>query len=189
VPASLPVDLNDSALHEIGVSPVFSTTGSFSLDLDNHGEAVHVHLHLDDDLSRVARIDANNHYVDAGVVRPVAVEVAEVSAPVTGRLKLVTGYGAETEYVEVTVEPLEEEQEPVTVDESLSRPNRSEPEPTPLERLRRRVDGAAVPVVALGGVAIVLALGVGVLAESLAVLAAAAVVVVGVLAALAFLFR
>lgn len=187
MPASLPVELNADRLHDIDAPDSFVATGSFSVDLDNQGEAVHVHLHLDDTLSRVARLGANNHFVDAESMRPVQVDVRRLEEPVTGKLKIVTGYGNETAYVEVTVEPTTEQTESVAVDESLSRPRQPEPEPTAIDRARAVVEDTTIPVVILAGVAVLLALAVGVLANSTIVLLTAAVVIVGVLAALVFL--
>lgn len=189
MPASLPIDLNDSQLHGIDAPATFSTTGSFTVALDNHGEAVHVHLHLDDDLSRAARLDASNHYVDAETARTVEIAVADIDEPATGKLKLVTGYGAETEYVEVMIEPPTEQRDSVTVDESLNRPPTPTAEPTPVEQLQRRAGEAALPALALGAFAIVLSLAVGLFADSLAVLLAASAVILGVVVALAFLLR
>jgi hypothetical protein len=122
VPATLSVDLNEGTLHDVAVADAFETTGGFVVELDNHGEAVHVHLHIDDDLSAVARLDETNHFVDSGGVRRVAVDVARVDSPVTGKLKVVTGYGAESTYVDVTVRPERPEKDTVEVDERFSKP-------------------------------------------------------------------
>lgn len=187
MPASLPVELNADRLHDIDAPGSFVATGSFSVDLQNHGEAVHVHLHLDDALSQVARLGTNNHFVDAESTRPVQVDVRRVDEPVAGKLKVVTGYGNETAYVEVTVEPPTEQNESVAVDESLARPRQPEPEPTAIDRARAVAQDTTVPVVILAGLAVLLALAVGVLANSMVVLLTAAIVVVGVLAALVFL--
>lgn len=187
--ASLPVELNIDRLHDIDVPPTFVVTGSFTVDLENQAEAVHVHLHLDDALSEVARLTTNNHFVEAGSTRPVAVDVHTVEEPVTGNLKIATGHGNVIEYVEVTVEPAVEQTEPVKVDESLSRPQQSNPDPTVLGRGREIIEETTLPVVVLAGLAVLLALGVGVVADSAVVLLIAGVVVVGVAAALVFLLR
>ncbi|WP_128478270.1 DUF7524 family protein [Halorussus pelagicus] len=116
---SLPVRLNRDRLHDIQTRASFEATGSFPVLLHNGDAPVHVHLHLDDALSAVASIPANNHFVDADSTRQVSVEVEEGGPrPVEGQLKIVTGHGAETDYVSVTVaEPVPEEA--VTVDETL----------------------------------------------------------------------
>lgn len=189
MPASLSVELNTDRLHDIDAPPSFVATDTFTVDLDNQGEAVHVHLHLDDSLSRVARLSTNNHFVDAEATRPVEVAVRGVDEPVTGKLKVVTGYGNETEYVEVTVEPAPEQKSPVTIDERLAHPQQPDPDPTLLDRMQSVADGTTVPVVLLAGIAILLALGVGIAANSWIVLLTAAVVVLGVIGALVFLLR
>lgn len=187
MPASLPVKLNTDRLHEIDAPPTFVATDAFTIDLANQGEATHVHLHFDDDLSRVARIATNNHYVEAESVRPIDVEVRPREEETTGKLKIVTGYGNETEYVEVTVEQPVEEENAVQVDERLSRPQRPDPDPTLGERVQALAEKSAIPVVLLAVVAIALALGVASIAASLAVWIAAGVVIGGVIAALLFL--
>jgi hypothetical protein len=109
VPDTLPVRLNRESLHSLDVPNGIETDGSFDVLLANHGEAVHVHLHLDDSLSRMATIDANNHYVQAESERPVRVTV-DHPAEGHGKLKVVTGYGATTRYVDVDLtEPDESE--------------------------------------------------------------------------------
>ena len=44
---TLAVHVNRGGLHELEVPDVFETTGTFDLRLINHGQSVHVHLHLD----------------------------------------------------------------------------------------------------------------------------------------------
>lgn len=184
--ASLHVDLNGSGLHDVEAPEEFTVTGPFTVDLVNHGEAVHTHLNLDDQLSRVARLQAGNHYVEAGATRPVQVDVREVSEPRTGKLKVVTGYGARTHYVDVTVAPPVERTAPVDVDETLSKPRQPEPSSSPLDPVRDAVDDSALPVVVLGALAVLLALAVGVFANSVVVLVASIVVILGVVAAVGF---
>ncbi|WP_101296691.1 DUF7524 family protein [Halegenticoccus soli] len=191
MPDSLTVDVNRNRLHQIGVAERFSSAESFVVDLVNHGESVHVHLHLDDALSRVASLEGGNHYVERGSTRQVRIDADPVREPVTGKLKLVTGYGAETVYVEVTIAPPAREKEPVDVDETLSRPPRRDPGPEPLgERLRETLpETGTLSIVGFGLLAVVLALGVGSLVNSSAVLLGVGVVIGGVLAALLLLSR
>lgn len=189
MPASLRVDLNGSELHDIDAPNEFTVSRPFTVELVNHGEAVHVHLHLDDDLSRIARLRAGNHYVEADATQDVWVDARSVDEPRSGKLKIVTGYGAETRYVDVTIEPGEPQKEPVDVDETLSKPRQPEPPASPLAPVRTVVDESALPVFVLGVFAVALALGVGLLADSAVVLLAAGVVVLGVAAAIVFMFR
>jgi hypothetical protein len=180
-PPSLSVDLNRDYVHQIEVADAFETADSFAVELRNHGRAVHVHFRLDDDLSEAASLAANNHYVDSEASRTVEIAAGPVRSPVTGRLEIVTGYGAETAYVSVTIRPASEEQSTIEVDESLATPSRSEPEPALLDRLDAN---RTLPLVALAAGAVVLALLAAVLVQSPPVLLAVAVVVLGVAAAL-----
>jgi len=115
--------INRTGIHSLEVPDSFETGGPFVVDLRNGGEATHVHLHLDDGLSEVARLDAGNHYVAGDSNREVRVHVSPSGEPVRGKLKVVTAYGAETRYVDVSVEP--ERKGSVDVDPELSRPRGS----------------------------------------------------------------
>ncbi|WP_158057093.1 DUF7524 family protein [Halorussus halophilus] len=119
---SLSVSLNDDRLHEIRTATAFEATGSFPLLLKNGDAPVHVHLHLDDALSEVATIPANNHYVDADSTRQVTVEVRDGAYPVEGRLKIVTGHGAETEYIDISIVEPEDREDAVDIDGTLATP-------------------------------------------------------------------
>ena len=180
MPDTLPVHLNRESLHSLEVPTGIETDGSFEVLLVNHGEAVHVHVHLDDALSRLASIDANNHYVRAESERPVNVTVRGEGEG-RGKIKVVTGYGATTRYVDVDlVEPTEPDQ-PVEVDESLAKPQPAETETSERTSLVERVDS---PVLALAGLALLLAVAVALLVSSPVVQVGAVVVVFAVLAGL-----
>ena len=170
--ARLSVDLNRDGLHEIAVPSSFETDGPFEVRLRNHGEAIHVHLNLDDELSRVAQLAETNQYVEPYSRRSVPIETNAVSTPVTGRLKVVTGYGTKSTYTTVKLSPPGTVTDHVVVDESLAKPQRREPEPAPGEQLV-----AALPdAISLPGVGVIAALVVvvlaGVLTASPAVMAA-----------------
>ena len=169
----LSVDLNRDGLHEIAVPSSFETDGPFEVWLRNHGEAVHVHLQLAGELSRVTQLDESNHYVEPYSRRSVAIETHPVSASVTGRLKIVTAHGTKSTYSTVRLSPPGTVTNHVTVDESLATPQRRDPEPsTPAEQL-----AAAVPTaVSLPGVALIAAVVAVVVAG---VLTGSAAVVVG----------
>ncbi|WP_135851135.1 DUF7524 family protein [Halorussus salinus] len=186
---SLPVRLNRDRLHDIETRASFEATDSFAVLVNNGDAPVHVHLHLDDALSSVASIPANNHFVDADSTRQVGVEVEEGGPrPVEGQLKIVTGHGAETDYVSVTI--AEPDPEPaVTVDDSLgerasesSDADDADDEETdfevPTAALRRNA-----PVAVLGLLALAVAVGSAALADSVAVLAGALAVLGSVVAA------
>lgn len=125
--APLTVTLNDERPHDLSVAPSFSTNGPFSVELANEGQAVHVHLHIDDELSRAASLSEGNHFVDGDQTKTVEVFVTQPSEPVSGKLKIVSGHGSETRYVDVTVEPGSGGKPPVDVDETLSKPKQPHP--------------------------------------------------------------
>jgi hypothetical protein len=148
----LPITVNRDGLHDIAVAQSFEADGSFSVTLENDGAPVHVHLRLDDDLSTAATLQANNHYVEAGATRAVEVDVSG-DRPVSGRLKVVTGYGAETAYVKISLVEPDDERDAIPVDEDLGKPTR--PTPTTAEGSSgRAVD---LPILVLGAVALALA--------------------------------
>jgi len=121
VPDTLPVAVNREELHGLVVPNAFEATGSFDVEITNHGTPLHVHLHLDDALSSVATLEANNHYVEEETSRLVRVTVDE-PRDMEGKLKVVTAHGATTRYVDIAIWELDETEETVAVDESLSKP-------------------------------------------------------------------
>jgi len=167
--STLSVELNGDAVHSIGAPDRFEATGPFAVALENEGRSTHVHLHFDDDLDRVVSVDETNHFVDDGATGHVHVSVADVTEPVRGKLKIVTGYGSETRYVNVRIDPPEDTvSKEVAVDEAFAKPPERPPE-VPLsqraanavERLIERggVPGAIAAFLALiAGVAVALAL-------------------------------
>jgi hypothetical protein len=185
VPDTLPVHVSREELHSLGVPPSFETTGSFDIRLINHGESLHVHLHLDDDLTDVAELDAGNHYVEGDSERRVRVTVdtARIEGDeLLGKLKVASAYGSETRWIDVTVRKPDPEANTVQVDESLAKPQpRTDDDEFSVP--------PAVPVVALGAVVLLVVALAAVLFQGLVVLAGAVVVVGGVLSALFFLFR
>ncbi|TQQ81017.1 hypothetical protein EGH24_07645 [Halonotius terrestris] len=188
----LTVDLNEDGLHSIAAPSTFETGGPFEIELDNHDEAVHVHLNLDDTLSTVAHIRANNHYVEPNRSRSVTVDVEPRGTDISGRLKIATGYGSEVVYTTVTVTPPDEEPHRVDVDESLSVPATPEPEEPSLAELladNGMLPGEAGPVIVIGLVAIALSAVAAATIESPAVLAGSLIVLVGVAVAVAISIR
>lgn len=187
------VELNRGQLHDIEAPAEFATSEPFSVELRNHGEAVHVHVRADESLSAAARIETDgNLFVERETTQSVPVGVGPVDEPITGALEVATGYGSETRRVQVTIEP-ESAGNAVDVDETLSRPQRPDPEPeTPplAERLAGALPGRrVVPVLVLGVVAIAVAAAVANAVRSPAVLVGAGVVVGAVLVAIVALFR
>lgn len=187
---TLTVHLNRDGIHDLEAPRSFSADGPFVVDLVNHGKPVHVHLNVDDQLSTAVRLGGGNHFVEAGETVRVDVEVNPDAGPTSGRLKVVTGYGAETAYVTVSVDPQESEASRVQVDESLSKPKPDPPEPTLTEQVSAALSRrSTLPAVALVALAVGVAIGAGVAMNSAAVLLGALVVVLGAVAAVAILFR
>ncbi|MFB6142600.1 MAG: hypothetical protein ABEJ30_04575 [Halorientalis sp.] len=184
---TLPVHLNRQELHSLEVPASFETGDSFVIAVQNHGEAGRIHVHLDDGLSDVASVPATNHYVRANDTTEIPVAVHD-GGPVHGKVKLVSGYGAVTRWVDVTVtEP--EESGPVAVEEDLARPPADRGAEGSGGVLARLADRPAVPVVALGVLALVVAVVATLAVRDAAVAASAALVVVAILAAGAWLLR
>lgn len=179
----LPVHVNREELHDIAVPTSFETTGTFDVRLINHGQPLHVHLHLDDDLSAVASIEATNHYVDGETERRVSISVRE-GATVRGKLKVVSGYGAQTRYVDVIVTEPDEEEGSVRVDDSLAEPQPVETEQPDSALAQQPI----VPVAALAVGALVVAAGIAFAVQAFVVGLGALVVLAGVLVALYVLF-
>jgi hypothetical protein len=187
VPAELPVHVNRDELHSLEVPPSFEAEGPFDVRLVNHGESLHVHIHLDDGLSRVAHLDAANHYVERDSERFVRVDVDETALgrePIRGKIKVASAYGAQTRWIDVELAESEEEDEAVRVDDSLATPA------TPVEEVEPPLLARPeLPVLALGGVALLVALFTAVFFRNVLVLVGSLIVLAGVLLALYFLSR
>lgn len=167
------------------IPPSHEATGSFDVELVNHGASVHVHLNLDGDLSDAATIDASNHFVDGESRRVVRVSV-DGAAPVTGKLKVASAYGAQTRWVDVDIVEPEEPEPSVRVDSSLSEPaSPADPgtggDSSPLGVL---ADSPELVVLVLGVLAVGVAATTALVIDNTLVLAGALVVLVGVLVAI-----
>lgn len=182
----LPVHINREELHALDVPTSFESAGAFDIRLINHGEPLRVHLHLDDSLSSVASIEASNHYVEGNTERYVRVEVDESGLDeqgTLGKLKVVSGYGAKTRWIDVKLTEPDPQTKSVTVDESLAQPQQPEPQSEPV------VQNPAALVLGLGLVALVLAIVAVVFIQEPVVILGALVVLGGVMLALYFLLR
>ncbi|MFC6826004.1 DUF7524 family protein [Halopelagius fulvigenes] len=189
---SLRVELNGEGIHTITAPAAFEADGPFVVVLDNAGAAVHVHVHLDDTLSAAARLESGNHYVEEGGTQRVRVGVSAPEEPITGTLRVVTGYGAEEAHVRVTIDPEAAANSEVEVDEEFSRPPRREPEPSTLDELREAVSvpsRTTVPFLGLVGVSLLVAAVVVTTVESTALVLGVGVVLGAMLVATAFLIR
>ncbi|WP_435153225.1 DUF7524 family protein [Haladaptatus sp. DFWS20] len=182
------VHVNRDGLHHIDVAQSFETDGSFTIALKNHGAPIHAHLHLDDDLSEVASLGATNHYVKAKDIRHVPVTVHD--APAHGKLKIVTGYGAETTYVDTNILEPEERSSSIPVDEALSKPQGGRPtEPRQGSKSTQSDTLKNLPLVLLGLFALVLVVGAGFLVDNGVALFGGLVVMIGLGVATYFLTR
>lgn len=151
---SLVVAVNRDGLHTLAVPAEFEAEGPFVVEINNHGEPAHIHLNLDDRLSKVARLKATNHYIEGGERRRIEIETKDPSEwpseTIHGKLKVVVAHGQETHHVNVKLRPATASG--VRVDPELAKP-KSEPDPETPPVLR------ALPVVVLGSVAVLLAIG------------------------------
>ncbi|MFW6017356.1 MAG: DUF7524 family protein [Halapricum sp.] len=188
---TLPVHVNRDQLHGLEVPNEVEVSGSFDVVLQNHGESVHVHLHLDDALSDVASLSANNHHVASESTRRVTIDVSG-SGPLRGKLKVVTAYGATTRYVDVVLTEPESDTREVTVDESLSKPQPRSTPPRSGTVGSNALDFPVRPevsVLALGAIALAIAVIAALVLENTVVLVGSFVVLAGVLVAVYQLVR
>jgi hypothetical protein len=183
---ALPVHISREGLHDLEVPVSFEATDSFDVVLLNHGESLHVHLHLDDDLSEVASIDAGNHYVEADSERRVRVHVnpdALDEESMLGKLKVASGYGAQTRWIDIELREPDPESESVRVDESLAHPQPREPESEQV------IDSPEIPVLALAAVALLVAALTAVVIGEVLIFAGTLIVLGGVVVGLYFLLQ
>jgi len=184
VTETLSVAINRDRIHAIDVPPSFEVTDSFLVRIENHGSATHVHLHLDDALSRVASLATDNHYVESQASRDVVVRVADGPRPAEGTLEVVTGYGAETARVAIDVVEPERSETAVAVDETMAEPPTAESSDAATSAdTVAGVSRESVPVLALAGVAVTFAVLAAVISDALAVLLGVVAVAAGVGAA------
>ncbi len=186
MPDECPVHVSRQSLHELEVPASFETSRSFDVMLVNHGESIHVHLHLDDALSDVATMDAANHYVEGNSQRAVRVTVDTERLPddgVFGRLKVASAYGAETHWIDVELDPPTREQGTVEVGEALTQPQPR----TSKAKAESTAPRPELPVLLLGGVALLIAALTALIIDDLLVTLGALVVLAGVLVATYFL--
>lgn len=192
---TLPVELNRDGVYSIQAPTEFTTTEPFTVELRNRSQPVHVHLNVDDELARVAKPAATSHYVEANSITRVHVDTREPERPIGGKLKISTGHGSKTHYVDVGVEPVPEEEQPVILDEDLAKPAPDEPEEPsqlPAEAVANALpDRSALPRITAAHVFVALAVAVailvGVLVRSTVVTVGVLVVIVAAVGALAVL--
>lgn len=162
----------------------FEATDTFGIDVDNHGRDVRIHVALDDDLARVASLPENNHHVESDGSVTVPVEVHSERTH-TGTLTVATGYGREDHAVTVTVTP-EEPETPVEPTPSHQGATESDSGRSALAVVGDVLDGhrdTPVGLLALAGLAVVVALAAATTVGGVVGLAGGVVVLLGVTAA------
>jgi hypothetical protein len=123
VSTDVEVHLNRKSKNSIEVekSPV-RVSGSFGIILYNYGAPVHVYLHLiDDEIAEIAQIGSAHKSIKSKETVVSEVYVDSVH-PAKGRLKIVTGHGAETAYVEIEIVDEEASLSKVKIDKRLASP-------------------------------------------------------------------
>jgi len=179
VPDTLPVHLNRQERHSLEVPPSFETGDSFVIAVRNHGEAGRIHVHLDDGLPDIASIEDTNFYVEANGVTEIPVSIHGTDH-VFGKIKVASGYGAVTRWIDVEVtEP--DDEEDVEVGEDLGKPQPRDDDRTGSGQTFG--DRPILPVAGLGLLALILAVGAAIAFDSTLVVAGAALVLGAVLAA------
>jgi hypothetical protein len=174
-------------LHAVEVPATFEATGSFDVELVNHGTSLHVHLNLDEALSSVAELDAVNHFVDGESRQLIRFEVyGDEELPVSGRLKVAAAHGAETRHVDVELTPPDFEPDPVTVDDTLAEPPADDSGGGGTSPL---VANPQLVVLVFGVLAVIAAGGIAVVVDDTLVVGGAVVVLVGFLVATYVLLR
>jgi hypothetical protein len=153
---TLTVHLSRDELHEVApATSDFETTGRFELELVNHGRAAHVHVHPDDALARGVAVDETNLYVETDSTRTVTVAVPDGPRPLRGALEISAGYGATASSVDVGL--VEKTAPDLPIDDTLAEPSdtgaRSQ---SPLASV---LTEESLPVLGLGVVAVVIAVG------------------------------
>ncbi|KPN30651.1 hypothetical protein SY89_01387 [Halolamina pelagica] len=178
---ALSVHLNRDRPRDIDAPASYVADGPFDVALENHGAGSHVHLKLDTSLSRAARLRDDSRYIDAETTTRIGVDTQPMSEPVTGELTISAGYGAETETVELRIEPSRAGGYGIDVDETLAQPQSA-------ESVLDRLDAETIGLLALAALTLTVAVAVAVLVQSGVVIAAAAfvalVTVVGLVLAL-----
>lgn len=191
MPDRLPVHVNRERIHSLEVPASFEATDSFVIAVKNHGEAGRVHVHLDGDLAEIATVADNNYYVEAEGACEIPVSVHD-HRETFGKIKIVVGYGATTRWVDVELtEP--DHGGPVAVGDELTVSGGDdagtgtveEGEPS-RESGGLLADQPVLPVVGLGVLAVVLAVGAAIVLDSQLVTLGAGVVVIAAVAAVAF---
>lgn len=132
--STLEVHVNRERPNVLEVPNTFDTTGDFTIQVENGGQPVHLHINVDDDLLAGLDLETGNHYIPRESDYQLPVTVDRDARPFMGKCRVSIAYGSETRYVEIRVnEP--EGPETVAVDESLSQPPQRPETPSVDERI------------------------------------------------------
>ncbi|WP_254862105.1 DUF7524 family protein [Halovivax gelatinilyticus] len=102
--------------------PAIETDRSFELEISNHGDPVHVHVHASDELAGVVTVTEANPFVDTDETITLPIRVGGHAGPKTGTIELSTRFGANTSAIDVTLTGGVDPGQRVTVDERLAKP-------------------------------------------------------------------
>lgn len=176
------VHLKREELHSVDVSASIQAHGSFEVVFINHAGSVHAHLQLDGDITEVARIQNNNPHIANNSRRSVRIHVDKSrlsDRPITGKLKVGTGYGAKANWVNIELRSQPKKATEVDVEQSLRQASTG--------RIQTLVETPELLVVILGGVAILLALSATLAFEPNVILLSSLALLLGVAVALIIL--
>jgi hypothetical protein len=192
--SGLSVYLNREGLNTVETDrSVVQATESVRVVLENHGKPTHVHLRLDDDLATLGTIEDPHWFVPADEARTVPIRLTD-GAEGRGRLEITAGYGQSTTKVDVEVGPSDDPPtQAVEADDSTVTPDRETSEGRPTVR---SVEPTLAPIEGLdlgpwtllaGSGAVLLVVGLLVLANPVVALSAGLVAVLSGIAVASYL--
>ena len=123
---TLTIAVNRGRPNTLEVPETFEAADSFVIEIVNDGKPTHVHVNHDDDLSAGLTMEIGNHFLPREGVRRLPVEVNDAARPMHGKLRVSTGYGSETRFIDLRLPRFDEERS-VQVDATLAQPTPREP--------------------------------------------------------------
>lgn len=158
----------------------------FAIELHNHGHPLHVHIAPQADLGRFLTLEATNLFIEGGDMRTIGANLAERRPrSFDGKLRVATGFGVETAFVDVRLREEQPVEREVVVDASLAQPKPAQPATPLIDRIG--VD--AVPIFALASMALLIAIGATMIAVDVAVILGVIAVLLGVTIAVFMMLR
>jgi len=180
----LRVHLNSDERHAIEpVESSLAVAEGFEVIIENHGDASHVNIGLGGDLAAGGAVATPNPFVPTEETIRIAVDITTAHRPLEGVLTISTGYGQTR--VELPISVVTPQQTGVDAAPTPKRANGSGTgETVPLSDLQNLVDSfddpGTIALVALGVLALVLAVATALLIDSLVVVLAVILVVLAV---------